>query len=168
MRCVLLAVLTVAAASEAVEALPLYKQAGAPIPSRVADLLARMTPLELAGQLQNKNEGGWDQIPNITAQFGTTGIGSLFLDEVLNRTWGHYPLSTPLDTLRARNALQSAFLASTRLSIPISFCEELLHSKSHSAVSLASILLLIDQPLCCSRRMGWYAFSRPTCPRPDI
>ena len=118
---------------------PLYKQAGAPIPARVADLIARMTPLELIGQLQNKNEGGWDQIPNITAAFGSIGIGSLFLDEMLNRTWGYYPTSTPLDTLRARNALQSAFLASTRLEIPISFCEELLHSEC----KLHSLLILL-------------------------
>jgi hypothetical protein len=86
-----------------------------------------MTPLELIGQLQNKNEGGWSQLPNITALFGKTGIGSLFLDETFNRTWGQYPTSTPLEILRSRNALQSAFLASTRLAIPISFCEELLH-----------------------------------------
>jgi beta-glucosidase len=108
---------------------PLYKQAGAPIPARVADLIARMTPTELIVQLQNKNEGGWDQIPNITAEYGATGIGSLFLDEMQNRSWGYYPTSTPLDTLRARNALQRSFLSSTRLSIPISFCEELLHSE---------------------------------------
>ena len=50
--------------------LPLYKQAGAPIPARVADLISRMTPLELVGQLQNKNEGGWDQIPNSEMDIG--------------------------------------------------------------------------------------------------
>lgn len=71
----------------------------------------------------------------VTAQFGATGLGSLFLDEVLNRTWGYYPTSTPLDTLRARNKLQSSFLASTRLSIPISFCEELLHSEPRGVIS---------------------------------
>jgi hypothetical protein len=69
---------------------PLYKQAGAPIPARVADLIAHMTPAELLAQLQNKNEGGWDQIPNITAEYGATGIGSLFLDEMQNRSWGYY------------------------------------------------------------------------------
>ena len=73
----------------------------------------------------------------VTAQFGATGLGSLFLDEVLNRTWGYYPTSSPLDTLRARNKLQSSFLASTRLSIPISFCEELLHSEPRGAVMTA-------------------------------
>lgn len=119
------------AVSAATAAIPLYKQAGVPIPERVADLISRMTPAELIAQLQNKNEGGWDQIPNITVEYGKTGIGSLFLDEMLNRTWGYYPTSTPLETLRARNALQQAFLASTRLSIPISFCEELLHSEPY-------------------------------------
>ena len=112
--------------------LPLYKNPAVPIPTRVADLISRMTPKELADQLINKNEGGWINLPNISLMYGPTGIGSLFIDEVMNKSsWGHANLSqwsTPLQALRSRNTLQASFLASTRLQIPISFCMEGLHS----------------------------------------
>jgi len=92
-----------------------------------------MTPAELAHQLINKNEGGWADLPDILAQFGSTGVGSLFIDEVMNKTpWGRPAdpalWSTPLAALRARNALQGAFLNASRLAIPVSFCMEGLHS----------------------------------------
>ena len=113
--------------------LPRYLDASAPIPDRVADLLPRMSPAELAHQLINKNEGGWADLPDILAQFGSTGVGSLFIDEVMNKTpWGRpadpAQWSTPLAALRARNALQAAFLNASRLAIPVSFCMEGLHS----------------------------------------
>jgi len=122
----LLAALALAARARAA---PLYRDASAPIPARVADLVGRMTAAELVGQLINKNEGGWAGLPNVTAAFGATGIGSLFIDEVMNKSWNNAGAwSSPLAALRARNALQAAFLASTRLGIPISFCMEGLHS----------------------------------------
>jgi beta-glucosidase len=110
--------------------LPRYRDPSAPIPDRVADLLPRMTPLELAHQLVNKNEGGWGDLPDILAQFNTTGVGSLFIDEVMNKSRPADPAlwSTPLAALRARNALQAAFLNASRLAIPVSFCMEGLHS----------------------------------------
>jgi beta-glucosidase len=103
-----------------------------PVPVRVADLISRMTLEELAHQLINKNEGGWSDLPDILGEFGATGIGSLFIDEVMNKSaWGHANVSqwsTPLEALRARNALQAAFMARSRLGIPVSFCMEGLHS----------------------------------------
>jgi beta-glucosidase len=99
------------------------------VAQRVADLLALMTPVELAAQLVNKNEGGWSDLPNITRSYGATGMGSLFIDEVMNKSYSSAAMfSTPLQALRARNALQASFMASTRLGIPLSFCMEGLHS----------------------------------------
>jgi len=109
-----------------------YEDRAAPIPARVADLISRMTPVELAHQLINKNEGGFANLPSILADFGATGIGTLFIDEVMNKSsWGSSNVSewsTPLEALRSRNALQAAFLARSRLRIPASFCMEGLHS----------------------------------------
>jgi beta-glucosidase len=109
-----------------------YLSPALPVADRVRDLISRMTPLELAHQTINKNEGGWGDLPDILAEFGSTGIGSLFIDECMNKSsWGHANVSawsTPLEALRARNALQAAFLASSRLAIPVSFCMEGLHS----------------------------------------
>ena len=71
-------------------------------------------------------------MPGILAEFGPTGIGTLFIDEVMNKSaWGRANVSqwsTPLEALRARNALQAALLSSSRLAIPVSFCMEGLHS----------------------------------------
>lgn len=109
--------------------LPTYLDPAAPIPDRVTHLISLMTPLELAHQLINKNEGGWSDIPDILATFGATGIGSLFIDEVMNKSWSNPGVwSTPLESLRSRNALQAAFLNASRLAIPASFCMEGLHS----------------------------------------
>ena len=124
-----LLLLSSALGRQSLHSTPLYRNASAPVAERVADLLSRMTPQELAGQLINKNEGGWFDLPNITQAYGLTGMGSLFIDEVMNKSWtsaSHF--STPLQALRARNALQASFLSSTRLGIPLSFCMEGLHS----------------------------------------
>lgn len=119
-----------------------YLNPSLPVPDRVADIISRMTPEELAHQLINNNEGGFINLANITLQYGSTGIGSLFIDEVMNKSsWGHANLSqwsTPLQALRSRNALQAAFLAKTRLSIPISFCMEGLHSGAWGGTSFPS------------------------------
>lgn len=121
---------------------PLYLDPSLPIPERVADLISKMTPEEMAHQLINNNEGGWIDLVNITLQYGSKGIGSLFIDEVMNKSaWGHANLSqwsTPLQALRARNALQATFLSSTRLHIPISFCMEGLHSGGWGATQFPS------------------------------
>lgn len=125
---VIAACATVTAAQQQ-QPLPLYKDAAQPIPARVADLISRMNANELVAQLIDKNEGDWATLPSIESQYGSTGIGTLFIDEVMNKSatpgagW-----STPLQTLRARNALQAYFLNNSRLGIPISFCEEGLHS----------------------------------------
>jgi beta-glucosidase len=123
-------------------ALDLYLDPSLPVPVRVADLISKMTPEEMAHQLINNNEGGWKDLLNITTQYGATGIGSLFIDEVMNKSaWGHGNVtqwSTPLQALRARNALQATFLSSTRLHIPISFCMEGLHSGAWGGTSFPS------------------------------
>ncbi len=46
-----------AAAATAVAEVPLYKQAGAPIPQRVADLLQRMTLEEMIAQVAHRDSG---------------------------------------------------------------------------------------------------------------
>lgn len=128
----LFAALLLCSATLAEGSAPAYQSPGLPVSERVADLLARMTPQELAHQLVNKNEGGWGDLPGILGEFGATGIGTLFVDEVMNKSaWGHANASqwsTPLEALRARNALQAAFMAQSRLGIPVSFCMEGLHS----------------------------------------
>jgi beta-glucosidase len=126
-----------------------------------------MTPLELAHQTINKNEGGWADLPGILAEFGPTGIGTLFIDECMNKSaYGHAnpaEWSTPLQALRARNALQATFLASSRLAIPVSFCMEGLHSgawggtafpapPSLAATWNASLVTLIGQAIAVEAR----------------
>lgn len=46
-----------AAAATAGAEVPLYKQAGAPIPQRVADLLQRMTVEEMIAQVAHRDSG---------------------------------------------------------------------------------------------------------------
>jgi hypothetical protein len=58
-------------------AVPLYKQAGAPIPDRVADLLQQMTLEEKVAQLVQL----WDQGDNynyVVNNYGTTGLGAVY------------------------------------------------------------------------------------------
>jgi beta-glucosidase len=158
-------VLCLAAASAS--SLPPYRQRALPVAERVADLIARMTPAELAHQLVNKNEGGFSDLPAIEVEFGPTGIGTLFIDEVMNKSaWGHANVSqwsTPLEALRARNALQASFLNSTRLAIPISFCMEGLHSGAWGGTAFpgppslasawnASLVTLVGQTIAVEAR----------------
>lgn len=160
------AALLVLSRARAAAPLP-YQSPALPVAERVNDLVARMTPLELAHQLINKNEGGWANLPGILAEFGSTGIGTLFIDEVMNKSsWGHADVaewSTPLEALRARNALQAAFIASSRLAIPVSFCMEGLHSgawggtafpapPSLAATWNASLVTLVGQTIALEAR----------------
>ena len=46
-----------------------YQSPDLPVSERVADLLSRMSPRELANQLVNKNEGGWADLPGILEEF---------------------------------------------------------------------------------------------------
>lgn len=108
-----LAALTLAAAT----APPLYKNAAAPVPARVADLLARMTTEEKTAQLWTRETGS--SLKLLTDTCSSTGIGQAnvaFADG-----------STPADYITARNAIQAECLKS-RLSIPISFFQEGLHT----------------------------------------
>jgi beta-glucosidase len=112
----LLAVLSVAALATNA---PLFKQAGAPIPSRVADLVARMTLDELIAAVAHKDGGS---AASIVAAYSNTSVGGVTILVVKG--------GTALGTVRARNTLQAELMASSRLGIPVSFAHEGLHSGS--------------------------------------
>ena len=98
---------------------PLYLQAGAPIPARVADLVARMTVDELVAAIAYPYGGN---AATLLARFNATGLGGTTINNVKG--------ATALATVRARNALQQALVAGSRLNIPASFSHEGLHSGS--------------------------------------
>ena len=123
---------------------PLYKQAGAPVEARVADLLGRMTIEEKAGQLICPM--GWesyvknpDGTVDISETFrlqnkGVMPIGSYWA--VLRADpWTQKTLETgltPRQSAEAINAMQKFVADSTRLGIPILFAEECPHG--HMAI----------------------------------
>ena len=63
--------------------LPLYKQAGAPIPQRVADLVSRMTVDELVAAVAHKDSASLSDIKTL---YGKTSIGGLKLNIVIDMT----------------------------------------------------------------------------------
>ena len=109
----------------------LYKDAKAPIPDRVRDLLGRMTVEEKVAQL----ESGWTlpafgtfQIPSpiqgnqvneaMAKKIAGNGLGTYaFLDEFLGTGGPHNPRLSA----QHRNLLQSWVIKNTRLGIPIMF-----------------------------------------------
>lgn len=123
---------------------PVYKRPDAPVPDRVADLLARMTLEEKAGQLLCPM--GWemyvkndDGTVDISAKFreqngGSMPIGSYWA--VLRADpWTRKTLSTglsPRQSAEVLNKMQQYAVDSTRLGIPILFAEELPHG--HMAI----------------------------------
>ena len=123
---------------------PLYKQADAPVEERVADLLARMTPAEKAGQLLSPMGWEmWEKNPDGTVSISETfrnqnngdmPVGSYWA--VLRADpWTQKTLVTglsPRQGAEAINALQHYAMDSTRLGIPILFAEECPHG--HMAI----------------------------------
>lgn len=107
-----------AAAAADSSSLPLYRQAGAPIPARVTDLLSRMTVDEMIGQLTHWYSGSAASIKTV---FGATGVGQVSMQSSL-------AADSPADTVAARNAFQAFFLNNSRLGIPVSVAHEGLHS----------------------------------------
>ena len=101
-------------------ALPPYKDASLPVPARVADLVARMTPDELVAAVTYRHDGTPAQLER---EFGATGLGATKITVFLDG-------NTALSTLRARNALQQSLMKSSRLNIPVSISHEGLHSGS--------------------------------------
>ena len=116
-RVSLLALLVSAAAAS--PALPLYKDAGAPIPARVADLVSRMNVTELIAAVAHKDNSITEA--QLRSQYGATGIGGITSAIVMEGSGG------AAETLARRNALQADFMATSRLGIPISFAHEGLH-----------------------------------------
>jgi beta-glucosidase len=127
---------------------PLYKVADAPVEQRVADLLARMTPLEMVGQLLHP----WDvasgsnqaNLQNLTRTFG--GVGSAYV------WWLSAPGACPLTNLTCvaeqQNFLQGWVMNNSRLGIPISVIQETLHSSVDTGIVF---------PMPCALGATWNA-----------
>lgn len=120
---------------------PLYKDAKAPIPARVADLLARMTLPEKVAQLRGVWAGKGAMIDGLafdakkaSAAF-PDGIGALGRPSDKRGVPGIGQASggsasrwrTPTQTVEFINALQKWALEGTRLGIPVLVHEESLH-----------------------------------------
>jgi beta-glucosidase len=101
-----------ATASDELAAAP-YRNAALPVPARVADLLARMTPAEKVAQLWTRESDA-----RLEADCLATGIGGANIANARG--------ATPAARLAARNAIQAA-CGKNRLGVPISFFEEGLH-----------------------------------------
>jgi beta-glucosidase len=111
--------------------LPLYKDAAAPIPERVQDLLARMTTEEKVAQLLEL-WGGEDVFTKLLKSYNRTGVGAVMIG-------GGAPNSTcqnsPSCRVRVQNELQRQMIEGTRLGIPITFTQETMTSGSHNGTS---------------------------------
>ena len=123
------------------QAAPLYKNAQAPIPARVADLMARMTLAEKIAQIRAAWQGKADMIDDLA--FNPAKASAAFPDGI-----GHVTRAsdkrgvpgitgaaggtaarwrTPRETVEFVNAVQKWALEDTRLGIPVLFHEESLH-----------------------------------------
>lgn len=121
---------------------PLYKQASAPIESRVKDLLGRMTVEEKIGQLccplgwemYSKTAKGVVPSELYKERMGAMPIGS-FWAVLRADPWTQKTLETGLTpelSAKALNALQKHAVENTRLGIPVLFAEECPHG--HMAI----------------------------------
>jgi beta-glucosidase len=120
---------------------PIYKNAAAPIPARVADLMARMTLAEKIQQIRTAWQGKADMIDEL--EFNPAKASAAFPDGI-----GHVTRPsdkrgvpgitgaaggsaarwrTPQQTVEFINALQRWALEDTRLGIPVLVHEESLH-----------------------------------------
>src|SRR4029453_6785004 len=115
-------------------AAPLYRQSNAPVETRVADLLARMTLEEKVAQLfgiwNRKREiedaqGRFDPT-NATALIGS-GIGEVARPSEIARPGAGSSVRQAGEQARFVNALQKWLIENTRLGIPAMFHEEALH-----------------------------------------
>ncbi len=137
-----LTVMAVAAAPMAfAQGATVYKDAAAPIPLRVADLMARMTLEEKVAQIRTAWQGKGDMIDDLA--FNPTKASAAFPDNIGHITRpsdkrGVPGISgaaggtaarwrTPAETVAFINALQRWALEDTRLGIPVLLHEESLH-----------------------------------------
>ena len=95
----------------------LYQDAAQPIPARVQDLLSKMTVEEKVHQLYATHTD-----EKIVRQFTATGVGAAKFMSAF-----HCAVDDMASCVKARNQLQSDFLNSSRLKIPLSFINEGLH-----------------------------------------
>ena len=91
-----------------------YQDATLPVPRRVTDLLGRMSLDELIGQTWHPES----QPAALLTGFCKNGVGGTAIPAD----------GSPLENLRARNALQAACMAAQPHGIPLSFHQEGLHS----------------------------------------
>jgi beta-glucosidase len=98
----------------------LYKQKGAPVEQRVADIIRRMTLEEKVYQMLGDGMGSL----KLTQHFASTGLGSM-----------GWQVASMAD-LHNQNAAQSSMINSSRLGIPIDFTAETLHSGGHPGVTV--------------------------------
>jgi len=128
--------LLLSAALSAQERAPIYKQASAPIPARVHDLLSRMTLEEKVAQLESQL---MFQIPGAAGSHNAGGlIRSSKVDESVAKRWLSNGLGTfatidfammnqPMQAATQRNLIQDWVQKNTRLGIPVLFHGEALH-----------------------------------------
>ena len=118
--------------------IPLYKNADAPIPRRVADLLSRMTLEEKAAQMICVWQEKATRLLNPQGDFDPAKAAAAFghghgLGQVGRPSDAGSSAATPANGKTARgmaeltNAIQKLFLQNTRLGIPVIFHEECLH-----------------------------------------
>ena len=129
---ILAATLLVATVTEAALETPLYLNAAAPIPARVADLISRMSVNELVAQVAHK-DGGVDAA--IRAEYGASSLGGV---KVTLFTEG----TDAVGSVRRRNAFQHFMMNTSRLGIPVSIAHEGLHSGSSYGTVFPEPLLL--------------------------
>jgi beta-glucosidase len=126
----------------------------APIPERVASLLALMTLEEQMAQLFERYPCGngpcadalLEGVPGFN--LSETGVGYLSIRATTNKTGG-----SPLANLRLRNAVASSLVASSRLGIPAAWEEEGLHSGAWGGTVFPSLVGLgagWDAPLAAA------------------
>eukprot|EP00040_Diaphanoeca_grandis_P038707 m.257128 g.257128 ORF g.257128 m.257128 type:complete len:798 (-) comp35003_c0_seq1:1727-4120(-) len=109
-----------------------YKNSALDIPTRVQDLLKRMTVPEKVAQLLQPWETASPE--KVFSQYNATGLGAWYLSMTtlpphaiaLNQSAS--PVVDAAATVKARNQMQRDFVEKTRLGIPVTFIMETLHS----------------------------------------
>ncbi len=113
-----------------------YRDAAAPIPARVEDLLARMTLAEKVGQMTQVNvtrlmgAGEWDRGP-LNEGWVERTLGDLHVGSVLSGGGAAPVPNTPRAWAELTNALQRAALARSRLGIPLVYGVDAVHGHNN-------------------------------------
>lgn len=107
---------------------PLYKNAGLPVETRVADLLKRMTPEEKFRQLfMVAGDLGQDSLRFREGLFGFQINTVVQQHGAANQMMTYNAGQDALNTVRKVNAMQRFFMEDTRLGIPMIAFDEALH-----------------------------------------